>query len=173
MSYRASSWFILFVVLLVLASGCVSYRLGVANPLIPAGYSIQVGLFQNATSQPGLSESVNGSIRREIHRDGTFELADADDCEVLLTGNITTYRRSPVSFRPKDTLSVRDFDVELSTHVKVLEKSSGKLLVERVITSRTTVRLGDDLASAERQALPLLSSELAKRTVALLAEGGW
>ena len=91
----------------------------------------------------------------------------------LVDRYITTYRRSPVSFRPKDTLSVRDFDVELSTQVKVLEKSSGKLLVERVITSRTTVRLGDDLASAERQALPLLSSELAKRTVALLAEGGW
>ena len=42
-----------------------------------------------------------------------------------------------------------------------------------MITSRTTVRLGDDLASAERQALPLLSSDLAKRIVALLAEGEW
>lgn len=173
MTHRASSWCILFFALLVLASGCASYRLGVATPLIPAGYSIQVGLFQNATPQPGLSESVNGSIRRELHRDGTFELAGADDCDVLLTGNITAYRRSPVSFRPKDTLSVRDFVVELSTQVKVTEKPSGKLLVDRVITSRTAVRLGDDLASAERQALPLLSSDLAKRTVALLAEGEW
>mgnify|MGYP000048849505 CR=1 FL=1 len=173
MTHRVFNWYILFFALLVLASGCASYRLGVANPLIPAGYSIQVGLFQNATFQPGLSDSVNGSIRRELHRDGTFELAGSDDCDVLLTGKITAYRRSPVSFRPKDTLSVRDFVVELSTQVKATEKPSGKLLVDRVITSRTTVRLGDDLASAERQALPLLSSDLAKRTVALLAEGGW
>ena len=173
MTRLASSWFVLFFALFLLASGCANYRIGVANSLIPAGYSIQVGLFQNATPQPGLSESVNGSIRRELHRDGTFKLADADDCDVLLTGKISSYRRSPVSFRPKDTLSVRDFVVELSTHVKATEKPSGKLLVDRLVTSRTTVRLGDDLASAERQALPLLSSDLSKRIVALLAEGGW
>tara|TARA_B000000475_G_scaffold65301_1_gene52294 strand:- start:1214 stop:1735 length:522 start_codon:yes stop_codon:yes gene_type:complete len=173
MIHRFSSCYVLFFSLLVLASGCSNYRLGVVKPLIPAGYSIQVGLFQNTTIHPGLSESVNASIRRELQRDGTFELANSNNCDLQLTGRITSYQRSPVSFRPKDTLSVRDFIVELSTQVIASEKSSGKLLVDRVITSRTTVRLGDDLASAERQALPLLSSDLAKRIVALLAEGEW
>ena len=147
--------------------------MGAVNPAIPADQSIQVGLFQNGTAQPGLSESVNASIRRELHRDGTFELATANDGDVLLTGNIASYRRSAVSFQPKDILSVRDFVVELSTRVKATEKISGKVLVDRVVTSRTTVRLGDDLASSERQALPLLANDLAKRTVAMLSEGGW
>ena len=57
--------------------------------------------------------------------------------------------------------------------MKATEKISGKVLVDRVVTSRTTVRLGDDLASSERQALPLLANDLAKRTVAMLSEGGW
>ena len=92
---------------------------------------------------------------------------------MLLTGNITSYRRSAVSFQPKDILSVRDFVVELSTLVKATERTSGKVLVDRIVTSRTTVRLGDDLASAERQMLPLLANDLAKRTVAMLAEGEW
>ena len=69
-----------------LANGCVGYRVGTVNPTIPADHSIQVGLFQNGTAQPGLSESVNASIRRELHRDGTFELATANDGDVLLTG---------------------------------------------------------------------------------------
>ena len=173
MIHRVSSSYILFFILLVLASGCASYRLGAVSSLIPAGDSIQVGLFQNSTTQPILSESVNASIRRELHRDGTFELATKDDSDILLTGNIINYRRSPVSFQPKDILSVRDFVVELSVRIKAAERSSGKLLVDRVITSRTTVRLGDDLSSAERQSLPLLANDLAKRTVALLAEGEW
>ncbi len=164
---------LLLLLVASLATGCIGYRVGAVNPAIPADYSIQVGLFQNGTAQPGLSESVNASIRRELHRDGTFELATSNDADVLLTGNITAYRRSAVSFQPMDILTVRDFVVELSTRVKATEKTSGEVLVDRLVTSRTTVRLGDDLASAERQALPLLANDLAKRTVATLAEGSW
>ena len=156
-----------------ISTGCASYKVGAVTPAIPADQSIQVGLFQNGTAQPGLSESVNASIRRELHRDGTFDLATANDGDVLLTGNITSYRRSAVSFQPRDILTVRDFVVELSTQVKATDKTSGEVLVDRVVTSRTTVRLGDDLTSAERQALPLLANDLAKRTVAMLAEGDW
>jgi hypothetical protein len=47
------------------------------------------------------------------------------------------------------------------------------VLIDRELTGRTTVRLGGDLASAERQALPMLANDLAKKTVALLAEGVW
>ena len=173
MMFQLAGRFLLLVTAGVLAAGCASYRVGAVNPTIPADNSIQVGLFQNTTAQPGLSESVNASIRRELHSDGTFELATARDGDVLLTGNITSYRRSAVSFQPKDILSVRDFVVELSTQVKATERTSGKVLVDRIVTSRTTVRLGDDLASTERQALPLLANDLAKRTVAMLAEGEW
>ena len=101
MIHRFSSWYILFFSLLVLASGCANYRLGVVKSLIPAGYSIQVGLFQNTTIHSGLSESVNASIRRELQRDGTFELANSNNCDLHLTGRITSYQRSPVSFRPR------------------------------------------------------------------------
>jgi len=153
--------------------GCASYRLGPVNPSIPAGQSVEVGLLQNATPQPGLTESVNASIRRELQRDGTFELATGGDGDVLLTGSIDNYRRSPVSFQPRDILSVRDFEVELITRIRATDRATGRVLLDRELSGRTTVRLGGDLASAERQALPLLANDLAKKTVALLAEGAW
>ena len=115
-----------FLAATVMVSGCASYRLGPVNPAIPAGQAIEVGLFQNATPQPGLTESVNASIRRELQRDGTFELATGGDGDVLLTGNITAYRRSAVSFQPRDILSVRDFEVELVTRVRAAEKVTGQ-----------------------------------------------
>ncbi len=163
----------LFLAMATLVAGCASYRLGPVNPAIPAGQSVEVGLFQNATPQPGLSESVNASIRRELQRDGTFELATGDDGDVLLTGNITHYRRSAVSFKPRDILSVRDFEVELITRIRAADRATGRVLLDRELTGRTTIRLGGDLASAERQALPLLANDLAKKIVALLAEGEW
>ena len=162
-----------FLAAAVMVSGCASYRLGPVNPAIPTGQAIEAGLFQNTTPQPGLTESLNASIRRELQRDGTFELATGGDGDVLLAGNITAYRRSAVSFQPRDILSVRDFEVERVTRVRAAEKTTGKVLIDRELTGRTTVRLGGDLASAERQALPMLANDLAKKTVALLAEGVW
>ena len=173
MNRLAASRAATFLAAAMMATGCASYRLGPVNPAIPAGQAIEVGLFQNATPHPGLTESVNASIRRELHRDGTFELATADDGDVLLTGNITAYRRSAVSFQPRDILSVRDFEVELVTRIRAADRVTGKVLIDRELTGRTTVRLGGDLASAERQALPLLANDLAKKVVALLAEGKW
>ena len=173
MTRRAASRAALFLAAAVMAGGCASYRLGPANPAIPAGQAIEGGLFQNTTPQPGLTASVNASIRRELQRDGTFELATGGDGDVLLTGSITAYRRSAVSFQPRDILSVRDFEVELVTRIRAAEKATGLVLVDRELTGRTTVRLGGDLASTERQALPLLANDLAKKAVALLAEGEW
>jgi predicted nucleic acid-binding protein len=162
-----------FLAAAVMVSGCASYRLGPVNPAIPTGQAIEVGLFQNTTPQPGLTESLNASIRRELQRDGTFELATGGDGDVLIAGNITAYRRSAVSFQPRDILSVRDFEVELVTRILAAEKATGKVLIDHELTGRTIVRLSGDLASAERQALPLLTNDLARKTVALLAEGEW
>ena len=111
MIYRFPIWYILLFSLLVLASGCANYRLGVVKPLIPSGYSIQVGLFQNTTIHPGLAESVNASIRRELQRDGTFELANSNNCDLQLwrsprwprlwvtTSSTPVHHLTPVGFR--------------------------------------------------------------------------
>ncbi|MFT6563154.1 MAG: putative nucleic acid-binding protein, partial [Limisphaerales bacterium] len=130
-----------FLAAAVMVSGCASYRLGPVNPAIPTGQAIEVGLFQNTTPQPGLTESLNASIRRELQRDGTFELATGGDGDVLIAGNITAYRRSAVSFQPRDILSVRDFEVELVTRILAAEKATGKVLIDHELTGRTIVRL--------------------------------
>jgi len=163
----------LSLAIVVPVAGCTSYRIGSVSPAIPADQAVEVALFENATPLPGLAQALNASIRRELQRDGTFTLATGGDGDVLLTGSIDIYRRSPVSFQPRDILSVRDFEVELVTRVRAAEKATGQVLIDRELTGRTTVRLGGDLASAERQALPLLANDLAKQAVALLAEGGW
>jgi hypothetical protein len=53
------------------------------------------------------------------------------------------------------------------------ERVSGKVLFEREVHGATLMRVGSDLASAERQALPLLATDLARHITSLLVDGGW
>jgi hypothetical protein len=41
------------------------------------------------------------------------------------------------------------------------------------VTGYTLLRVGSDLTSAERQALPLLAADFARQVTALLADGSW
>ena len=54
-----------------------------------------------------------------------------------------------------------------------LPEKSGKVVFDREVTGRTTVRVGSDLPSAERQAVPVLAEDFARNATTLLAEGTW
>ena len=57
--------------------------------------------------------------------------------------------------------------------IKAVHRDTGKVLLERSVSGRTTVLIGDDLASAERQAVPLLAADLARNATSLLVDGNW
>ena len=61
----------------------------------------------------------------------------------------------------------------LTVKVTATERVGGKVVLDRDVTGRTTVRVGADLPSAERQALPLLADDFARNATTLLVEGTW
>ena len=62
----------------------------------------------------------------------------------------------------------------VTAHVTAREVTSGKIIFEKKdVTGYTLVRVGSDLSSAERQAVPLLADDLAKNVTAMLVDGGW
>ena len=63
--------------------------------------------------------------------------------------------------------------MSLTARVTAREKSTGKVLLDQPVTGYTLIRVGADLPSAERQAMPLLAHDLAKNVTALLSEGKW
>jgi len=68
---------------------------------------------------------------------------------------------------------VSDYRLGLTARVTARDRSTGKLILDRPVTGYTLIRVGNDLASSERQALPLLAADLAKNVTSLLVEGGW
>lgn len=158
---------------MLLLSGCAGYKLGPTNGMQAGSRSIEVQAFQNKTGEPQLIEAVTSSLRKTLQQDGTYKLDTKGDGNVIVTGVLVKYQRSGVTFQPSDVRTIRDYDIVLTARIKAMDRSTGKVLLEKNINGRTTLRTGSDLASAERQNLPVLAEDLARNITAALVEGTW
>jgi hypothetical protein len=155
------------------ASGCAGYKLGPVNGLTAGAKSVQINPFSNQTLEPRLGDEVTAQLRQRVQRDGTYALASHNDGDIVVSGSVIHYARQEVSLSPSDTLTVRDYRLELRAQVTASDRSSGKLILNQPVSGFTLIRVTSDLTSTERQALPLLAADLAKNVTALLSEGSW
>jgi len=171
---RPRRWALLLAVATTLSAvGCAGYKLGPTGELSAGEKTVQVRPFLNQTLEPRLGDAVTFQLRKELQRDGTYRLASRDDGDVVLSGVILRYQRHEMSFVPDDVVTVRDYRVSLTAQVTALERHTGKVLLDQPVTGYTLIRVGTDIVSTERQALPLLAADLAKRVTSLLGEGSW
>lgn len=162
-----------FVPVLVAASlvGCASYHLG---PVMKSDdKSVEVLPFNNQTLQPRLGDSFTQAMRQRLQTDATYHLDTHGDGDIVVTGVVRQYRRLGMGYAGGDVVTPDNFRLEAIVHVTARERSSGKLILERDVMARTLVHIGSDLASAERQALPLLAEDFARNLTELLTEGTW
>ena len=152
--------------------GC-AYTLGPTNGQVAGAKSIQIRPFTSNALEPRLTEYVVNSLRKSIQRDGTFRLETGNDSDIVVTGTILRFDRAELSFVPGDIITPRDYRVSIVALVSARERATGKVLVEREVTGYSTVRIGSDLPSAERQAVPLMADDLGRKVTSILSEGAW
>jgi hypothetical protein len=164
----------LLIVLVALGgSGCAGYKLGPVNGQVAGAKSVQVNPFSNQTLEPRLGDEVTVQLRKQLQQDGTYQLASHNDGNIVVSGSVIRYQRQEISLSPSDTLTVRDYRLELRAQVTAHDRGSGKVILNKPVTGYTLIRVTTDLTSTERQARPLLAADLAKNVTALLAEGAW
>jgi hypothetical protein len=157
----------------VLLLGCAGYKLGPTNGEVAGARSIQVHPFHNTTMEPRLSDAMTSALRKRLQQDGTYRLDSRSEADLEVHGVITRFERNEAGFQPNDILTVRDYQLLVYAHIIVLERSSGKTNINQQVFGRTTIRVGSDLASAERQAVPLLAAELARNAASVIVDGRW
>ena len=165
----------------MLLSGCAGYKLGPVNGQVAGARSVRVKFFSNETLEPRLRTAVNRSLRQHLQQEGTLRLKtrgeegeDGDfKADLVVSGSLTSLTRNGVNYKPADVLEVSDYNLSLTANIKVTESVTGKVILSRVVTGATTVRVGADLSSSERQAVPLIADELARRATALIVDGDW
>lgn len=156
-----------------LLTGCAGYKLGPTNGSEAGSRSIQINPPFNTTFEPRLAVALNQQLRKQLQRDGTYRLDTKGEGDVVVTTTILHYNKSGESFQPRDTLTVRDYRVHLIARVTAYDRISGKNIVDREFHGRTSVQPGSDQSSAERQALPLLTEDLARNITSALVDGEW
>jgi hypothetical protein len=112
-------------------------------------------------------------MRKELQRDGTYQLSTRGDADIIISGTLTNYQRFEVTLASNDILTVQDYRLILTAQVVARERATGKTILDQPVSGNTLIRVGSDLPLAEHQALPLLAQDLAKNVTALLAEGKW
>ena len=152
--------------------GCAGYHLGPVNGETAGDKSVEVLPFNNQTLEPRLGDSVTQALRERLQSDGTYRVVN-DEGDIVVTGTITGYSRRGLSFLSSDVLTANNYQVEISAHVIARDSVTGKVLMDRTVKGATLVHVGSDLADAERQAMPLLSEDLAQNVTQMLAEGMW
>lgn len=157
----------------VFAAGCAGYHLGPTNGETAGAKSVQVNFFQNQTGEPRLVEAVNTALRKRLQQDGTYRLDTHGEGDVVLTGVLTRFDRAGVSYQPGDVVTVRDYSLSITAKITASERGSGRVIFEKQVTGRSIIRVGSDLASGERQAVPLIAEDLAKNVAAMLVDGAW
>jgi outer membrane protein assembly factor BamD len=149
------------------------YKLGPVNGATAGEKSVEVQPFENRTVEPYLTDAVTSELRKRVQDDGTYRLATQNDGDMILSGVITQYTRTALTYQPSDALTARDFKLTITAQITVRSRGTAQVLLEKTVVGTTTMRIGNDLAATERETLPILAENLAKNVVSLLAEGGW
>ena len=148
---------ILFTLSFGMLTGCVGYVAGPTNGLSAGTQSVRVEFFKNETLEPRLVVAVTRALKRNLQQDGTYALETQGNADLVVTGELTQFLRSGVSYTPGDSLSVKDYSMSLTAHIKVTRPSTGEVVYEGDITGNSTVRVGNDLTAGQRQAVPIIA----------------
>jgi hypothetical protein len=159
--------------LAVFFTSCAGYQLGPTNGRTAGAQSIQVNTFANKTQEPRLSEAITSSLRKRLQQDGTYRLDTSNEGDIIVSGTIVDYDRSHVSLKPTDVLTPQDYRITIQAQIVARERITGKIIFDRKVSGHSTLRVGSDLTSSERQTVPLVADDLARKATSLLVDGSW
>ena len=164
---------LLSLLLVSVLTGCVGYQAGPTNGVIAGARTVRVSFFRNETLEPRLVVAVNRALKRNLQQDGTFELETHGNADLLVTGELTDFLRGGVSYTPGDILTVQDYNLQLTARIKVTDRVTGEVILDRTITGSSIVRVGSDLSAGQRQVVPLIADQLARQATDLIVDGDW
>jgi hypothetical protein len=154
-----------------LFGGCAGYKLGPAKPAyLGQIHSIAVPTFGNTTLSPRIEVLVTSTVIKQFQQDGTFRIANEDQADAILKAEIVAVGRSPARSVRGNVLSTTEFNLSLTVKYTLVGRDR-KVLTTAGASGFTSFFVGSDVATDERQAMPLAAEELAKQLVSQLSEG--
>lgn len=159
------------LLLVFLLGGCAGYQLGPATPgYLRNVHTIAVPTFSNTTLVPRIEVLFTSTVIKQFQQDGTFRIVNPDVADATLKCEIVGVNRSPARSLRGNVLSTTEFNVTVTVKYSLMGRD-GKVLGSGAVSGSTSFFRGSDVATDERQALPLAAEELAGHLVSQLSEG--
>lgn len=143
--------------------GCANYQLGTTLP--PHLRTVSVATFKNLSGEPNIESSITSATLREFNRDGQLKVKDADEADILLTGDIAEYTLDPVRQDRNNPKKTREYKAVIKMNILAVERATGKKVTSQTVTGSKTFEAQGDLMTARRNVLPDVAEDLAKKTV--------
>jgi outer membrane lipopolysaccharide assembly protein LptE/RlpB len=156
----------------LLLAGCLGYQIGPVKPSVLRGvHVISVPTFENKTLLPRVEMLVTNTVIKQLHQDGTFRVAEEDQADAVLKGEITDITRLPARSVRGNVLATTEFNLIMHVKYSLVNRAGAVLMPAADVVGTTSFFVGTDVTTDERQALPLAAEELAGHLVTQLSEG--
>lgn len=164
--------FCFFSLAVLLLAGCRAYSW---RTQVPSSFrKISVPTFRNETTALQAGAIVTRQVLREIQREGTFKISDADDAAVEVQGALLEIQRvAEGSFRTCFS-RLRTAHIVLVARISVVDRLSGKVLVDnKVYRAEASYADGQDMTVSRDLAIERAADDLARGIVDDLTRFYW
>ncbi|PWT80868.1 MAG: hypothetical protein C5B58_10815 [Acidobacteria bacterium] len=152
--------------------GCLGYHVGPVKPYyLRDVHTIAVPTFQNRTLVPRIEVLVTDTVIKQLQQDGTFQIANGDNADATLTGEIDRISRLPARSVRGNVLATTEFNLALTLKYTLTGRDGKQLVPTAQAVGTTSFFVSSDVTTDERQALPLATEDLAIRLVSQISEG--
>ncbi len=161
-----------FWILLGCLTGCAGYTLGPTPPTYMKGITrVAVPIFKNNTITPDIQALATTTVIKQIQEDGTYEVTGVDRCDALVVGTIVSVERTKARSLQGNVQASAEFNLRVTIEYRIERPNTAQLLAQRNIEGDTTFFVGNDVATQEREAIPLAVQDSAVQFVSFLSEG--
>jgi hypothetical protein len=153
-------------------TGCLGYHIGPVKPHYLSGiHTIAVPTFKNQTLQPRIEVLVTSTVIKQFQQDGTYRIASNENADAILEAQIVNVSRAPARSLRGNVLATTEFNLVMRVKYKLVGRDGQPLGPQGIAVGTTSFFVGSDVATDERQAIPLASEQVAIQLVSQLSEG--
>jgi len=154
----------LMIVGCILLTGCASYR--ITSDVPEELRTIAVPIFENETGFPEVGAITTQHTLREFQREGTMKIKSLESASLKLLGTVRAGEMTPVRFDRSYGSRASEYRYTLVAEITLVERSTGRLLLDAIQVSGTTTFLTyDDLLTGMQNSYARIANELSRAIV--------
>jgi hypothetical protein len=153
-----------FILILLLASGCASYRLGSMLP--PDVRTVYMPTCNNKTSEPLIEQDVTQAILAQIQMDGSLRLAPDDTADTVLTITLNQFWLDPVAYVAGESSTANQYRMHIRAAFVLYRRADRSVVAQSPsITGWYDFDFAGDMTSSKAVALRPAAEDLGRRIV--------